>query len=145
MSSASSEDNNELPQFIDYAAEEFIGPCNINAAPIVARKSKGSSNTRAGPSVNQREFLSSVAKTSIGSSSTADTRRVTRSVAKRALENSHPETNIPKKRKCKLIPRNKIERPPEALYDEKGIHIATSKNQCDCMVLHRVLSALSEM
>ncbi|EFA09931.1 ARL14 effector protein [Tribolium castaneum] len=59
----------------------------------------------------------------------------TLTVANRFLENFNPETSIREKRKLnrKINPPSNVRRPPGALYDENGIHIATCIDLCDCL------------
>lgn len=57
-------------------------------------------------------------------------------VANRFLENFNPETSVREKRKLnrKINPQTTVRRPPGALYDENGTHIATCVDMCDCLI-----------
>ncbi|XP_063921705.1 ARL14 effector protein [Zophobas morio] len=90
-----------------------------------------------------RQSLHRVAKKSTTNSKPYPIRRMqgtqhqkTLTVANRFLENFNPETSVREKRKLnrKINPPSNIRRPPGALYDENGIHIASCTDLCDCLM-----------
>lgn len=60
----------------------------------------------------------------------------TLTIANRFLDNFNPETSVREKRKLrqKINPPSSVRRPPGAVFDENGVHIATCTDLCDCLV-----------
>lgn len=109
----------------DTSEDEYYPPTTREREHRTARKSTAS---------NSQQVSSS--------SSGYSTRQAARNASKALRASSehfmadfNPETSIREKRKLnrKINPPSNIRRPPGAIYDDNGIHVATGMDLCDCL------------